>query len=123
MSIFDKMFKKNAFDEKMDQAYEDFVENNPVMKKARATIDEAANEITHSLEKELYGEKKEPSKKQSMLKGDADTIMQKWDSMIDHIVEKEFSAYKVCPSCGEAAPAELDRCPHCGTQLERIELK
>lgn len=117
MSIFDKMFKKNAFDEKMDDAFDNIVQNNPVMRKAKATINEAANEITYSLERELNGENRQRHGKKSFLNGNEEAMMQEWDSMIDQIIDKELGAFKVCPSCGETAPAELERCPKCGAQL------
>ena len=113
MGLFDKMFKKNAFDEKLDDAYNDFVENNPVFKRARTIISDAEEGIQHSLEKELYGE----SEERPFVKENDETMMRNWDSMIDQIIDKKLSAYKICPSCGEAASAEMKFCPNCGTQL------
>ena len=49
MSLFDKMFKRNKFDDAMDKAFDDFVENNPISRKARATIQEAADNITNTV--------------------------------------------------------------------------
>lgn len=115
--MFDKMFKKNAFDQKLDDTFEKLVENNPVMRKARATIDEGENNITRSLERELYGDGAEISKNHPILDGDNEDIMQNWSSMMDQIFEKKLDAYKICPSCAEAVSAELDHCPHCGTRL------
>lgn len=113
----DEMFKKNAFDQKMDDAYESFAENNPVTRKAKTMIDDNANKITHSLEWELHGENPNPSEKRSFVDGDGEAMMEQWDSMIDQLFEKELDAYKVCPNCLEAVSAELECCPHCGTQL------
>ena len=110
MSIFDKMFKKGAFDEKMDEVFDDIVENNPLMKKAKATIAEAEDEITSSLEKELYGK----TGVVSVSKDNKEEMMREWDSMIDQIIDKELGAYKVCPSCGEAVSSKLENCPKCG---------
>lgn len=45
MSLFDKMFKKNKLDEALEKGYEEFAENNPVTRKAKATIEDAAKEM------------------------------------------------------------------------------
>ena len=116
MGLFDEMFKKNEFDKKMDDVYNDFVENNPVTKKAKATIEEAKAGITHALEEELYG----TSDEGPVAEGDDEALMQKWDAMIDQIVDKELSRYKICPSCGEAAPAEMNFCPNWEQSCRRI---
>ncbi len=113
MSIFDKMFKKNAFDKKMDETYENFVNNNPAMKAVRGIIDEAEDGITNGLEEELYGK----TGVRPVPKEDKEAMMREWDSMIDQIMEKELRSYKICPSCFEAAPADLDYCPECGAKL------
>jgi predicted RNA-binding Zn-ribbon protein involved in translation (DUF1610 family) len=110
------MFKKGAFDEKMDEVFDDIVENNPLMKKAKATIAEAEDEITSSLEKELYGK----TGVVSVSKDNKEEMMREWDSMIDQIIDKELGAYKVCPSCGEAVSSKLENCPKCGTKLPEI---
>lgn len=113
MSFLDKLFKKNSFDKKLDDAYEDFLENNPVTKKVKATISQAQEEITGSLEEELYGKTGEgPSRNVS-----EEEMMRGWDTMIDQIIDKELSAYKICPYCGEAVSSELDTCPYCETEL------
>ena len=120
MSLFDKMFKKNALDEAMDNAYENFKENNPVTRKAKATIEQAGEEITKSLEKELYGEAQDhPDGMPSPLE-DFDSLSAGWDNMIDQIIEKELGKYKICPNCSEAFPSELETCPHCNTSLHDI---
>ena len=49
MSLFDKLFdnkKTNKVDAAMEGAFQNFIENNPIMKKARATIEEAGDNIT-----------------------------------------------------------------------------
>lgn len=113
MSLFDKMFKKNKFDEKLDEAFDSFLENNPTMKKAKATISEVEEGITHSLEEQLYGKASD----EPFVKESDEAMMRNWDSMIDQIIDKELGAYKICPDCGNAASAELDHCPKCGAQL------
>ena len=120
MSIFDKMFKKNKLDEAMDKAFEDFAENNPVKRKAKATINEAGVKITHTLERELYGESKDHSDDHRTVLEDFDSLSADWDSMIDQLAERELGKYKVCPNCGEPAPAALETCPHCNTPLPDI---
>jgi len=120
MSIFDKMFKKNKLDEAMDRAFEDFAENNPVTRKAKATINEAGVKITHTLERELYGESKDHSDDHRTVLEDFDSVSANWDNMIDQLIEKEFGKYKVCPNCNETVPSELETCPHCNTPLPDI---
>lgn len=113
MSIFDKLFPKTDFERKMDDAFDHFVENNPVMKKAKAQIAQGEEELTHSLERELYGEGGE----KPYVKKSDEEMLRGWDEMIDGIIDKQLSAYKICPDCGEAAPADLDHCPKCGAAL------
>ena len=120
MSFFNKMFKKNKIDEAMEQAYENLAENNPVTRKAKATINEAGEKITRSLERELYGEAKDHSDDHRTALEDFDSLSKDWDSMIDQIAERELGKYKVCPNCGEPSPSELDTCPHCNSPLPDI---
>ncbi len=120
MSFFNKMFKKNKLDEAMEKAYEDFAENNPVTRKAKATIEEAAKKMTHSLEVEAYGEAKDHSDDHRTALGDFDSLSSDWDNMIDLIIDKELGKYKVCPKCKQSVPSELDTCPHCNTPLPDI---
>ncbi len=117
MSFFDKMFKKNKLDETMEKVYEDFAENNPITRKAKATIEEAAERMTHDLEVEAYGKAKDHSDDHRTALEDFDSISADWDTMIDQIVDNELGKYKICPKCKEAVPSELDTCPHCGATL------
>ena len=113
MGLFDKLFKKNAFDRKMDEAFDSFVENNPITRKTKETIAGAQEEITRSLEEELYGEARQGSVNDES----EDDMMRRWGTMIDQLIDKELNAYKVCPNCCEAVPAEKENCPYCGTKL------
>ena len=117
MSLFDKMFKKNALDEAMENAYENIKENNPVTKKAKATIEDAAKGITKSLEKELYGKEQEHPEGQPSPLEDFDSLSAEWDDMIDKIIDRELGQFKVCRKCGKAVPSELEICPHCNSPL------
>ena len=113
MSIFDKMFKKNALDEAMENAYENFKENNPVTRKAKATIEDAGKEITKSLEKELYGKAQEHPDGQPSVLEDFDSLSKGWDNMIDQIIDRELDKVKTCPNsvtCEE--PPDLDPDAH-----------
>ena len=92
MSLFDKMFKKNALDEAMENAYENFKENNPVTKKAKATIEQAGKEITKSLETELYGEAQEHPDGQPSVLEDFDSLSAEWDKMFDQIIDRELNS-------------------------------
>ena len=123
MSLFSKMFKKNALDQKMEDAYEYIVENNPVMKKTNAAMVEGKEEITHALEGELYKRTGERLENRPPIEGDNDVLMREWDSMFDKIIDQELESIKICPSCGEAASAELECCPHCGAKLPEITAK
>ena len=120
MSLFDKLFdnkKTNKVDAAMEGAFQNFIENNPIMKKARATIEEAGDNITTSLEEELYGEaKSDPSAKGSVMEH-FEERSREWDAMFDQIVDKDLGMYKICPECGEAAPSDLEECPNCGARL------
>lgn len=122
MSLFDKMFKRNKFDEAMDKAFDDFVENNPISRKAKATIQEAADNITNTLEREVYGEvQKHPKGRPSVLE-DFDSVSAEWDEMINQIADRELgeSQYMNCPKCGEKNKF-LDRyCVKCGAKLDLI---
>ena len=120
MSFFDKMFKNNKLDETMEKVYEDFAENNPVTRKAKATIEEAAERMTHDLEVEAYGKAKDHSDDHRTVLEDFDSLSADWDSMIDQLAERELGKYKVCPNCCEPVPAELETCPHCNTPLPDI---
>ena len=93
MSLFDKMFKKNALDEAMENAYENIKENNPVTKKAKATIEDAAKGITKSLEKELYGKEQEHPEGQPSPLEDFDSLSAEWDEMIDQIIDRELGQF------------------------------
>lgn len=127
MSLFDKMFKKSKFedalDQKMDDAFDFIVENNPVTKKTKAVMNESKGQITHALERELYRTTGEHPQRHLRPDEDDETLMQGWDSMFDQILDHELGSIKICPACGEAAPAELDRCPHCGAQLPQTTAK
>lgn len=117
MSVFDKLFKPNKFDETMDHVFEDLAENNPVSRRAKSIIEEAADNITRSMERELYGKTKErPEGRPSVLE-DYDSVSAEWDDMFNKLVDRELGKYKICPRCGEAASSELENCPHCGASL------
>ena len=120
MSFFDKMFKKNALDEAMEDAFENFKENNPVTKKAKKTIEDAGKGITKNLEKQLYGEVQNHPEGQPSVLEDFDELSAGWDKMIDQIIDKELGKFKVCPKCAKAVPSELDTCPHCNSPLPDI---
>ncbi|MBE6029334.1 MAG: hypothetical protein E7226_04185 [Clostridiales bacterium] len=122
MSLFDKMFKRNKFDDAMDKAFDDFVENNPISRKAKATIQEAADNITNTLEREVYGEvQKHPKGRPSVLE-DFDSVSAEWDEMINQIADRELgeSQNMNCPKCG-AKNKFLDHyCVKCGAKLDLI---
>lgn len=120
MSIFDKMFKPNKFDEAMDNAFQEFVDNNPVSKRAKAKINEAADSITRTLETELYGEAKDHPDGQPSVMDDFESVSSEWDSMIDQIIDRELGQFKICPKCKESVSSELTVCPHCHTPLPEI---
>lgn len=120
MSLFDKMFQKNKLDEALEKGYEEFAENNPVTRKAKATIEEAAKEMTRSLERELYGKSKDHSDDHRSALEDFDSISADWDKMIDQIAERELDKYTICPKCG-AKNKFLDfNCVECGAELDLI---
>lgn len=113
MGLFDKMFKKSSFEEKMDGVFESVVEKDPITKLAKKKVGEAEDEITRKLRRELYkatGEKR-------AVNGEGEELMQEWDSMMDQIIGTKLSSIKICPACNEAAPADQEICPHCGAQL------
>lgn len=120
MSFFDKMFKKNKLDETMEKVYEDFAENNPITRKAKATIEEAAERMTHDLEVEAYGKAKDHSDDHRTALEDFDSISADWDTMIDQIVDNELGKYKNCPKCGAKNKYLNLKCTECGAPLELI---
>jgi hypothetical protein len=119
MDLFDEFFnkEKNGIDKAMDDAFDNFVENNPFMKKAKSRIEEAANMISSSLEEEAYGQARERPEGQPSIMDSFDSRSREWDSMTEQIVAKELRQYKVCPSCNEAVPAGYDTCPYCRSPL------
>ncbi len=119
MDLFDKLFnkEKNGFDKAMDDAFNNLVENNPFTKKAKERIDEAANMISSTLEEEAFGQAKEKPDGEPSIIDNFDSKSREWNSLMEQIVTKEFSKYKVCPGCNEALPAEYDTCPYCRTKL------
>lgn len=123
MSIFDKMFKKNALDRKMDDAFDMIAENNPVMKRAKAAIEDGKDQITRSLEREVIRATGERPENHPDPRGDDDALMKEWDAMFDQIFEGKLDSVKICPSCGEAASAKLNRCPRCGAPLPEMTAK
>ena len=120
MSFFDKMFKKNKLDETMEKVYEDFAENNPITRKAKATIEEAAERMTHDLEVEAYGKAKDHSDDHRTALEDFDSISADWDTMIDQIVDNELGKYKICTKCGAKNKYLNLKCTECGAPLELI---
>ena len=119
MGLFDDLFKseKNGIDKMMDDAFQNIAMNNPIMKKAKAHIEEAANSITKELEGELGEEGNSQPKEEPSVMDHFEERSRTWDSLIDRIAEKELSQYKVCPECGEAVPADRVICPYCNTKL------
>ena len=124
MPRFDKLFRKNRLDRAIEHAYEEARDNNPITRKVKATIDESADEITRSLERELRKkgiarEKDRPSSAEGRpsVVDDFEAVSADWDHMIDQIMEHELGKYKICPNCCEAVPAEKEKCPHCGSPL------
>lgn len=117
MGLFDKLFnnEKNGFDKALEKAFNDFTENNPITRQAKAKINEAADLMSESLETELYGEPKGGTRPSVM--DSFDERRREWDSLIDQIAAKELSKYKICPSCGEEVPANYETCPYCNTKL------
>ena len=108
-----RMFEKNKFDEALDEKYEYLVENNPVTRKAKATIDESAREITNRLEYELYGKAQGTSLHQPSMLEDGKAVMDGWDSMMDQLMEKELAKAQIDPYC---------TCPNCGTKNKILDL-
>jgi len=98
MSVFDKLFKPNKFDETMDHVFEDLAENDPVSKRAKSIIEEAADNITNSLEHEVYGKTKErPEGRPSVLE-DYDSVSAEWDGLIDQLFEGELASIRSVPT-------------------------
>lgn len=120
MNLFDKLFdnkKKKGLDAAMENAFQNFVENNPIMKKAKKTVEEAGEGITKTLEEELYGEAKADHSDKGSVIDNFDERSREWDSMFDQIVDRELSQYTICPECGEASPAGQVQCPYCGAYM------
>lgn len=122
----DKLFfqkEKSGIDKKIDDEFHTYAENNPIMNEAKAKIEEAADNITDSLERELGKNTKNASKERPSVLDNYDARAEEWDSMIDQICDRESSRFKLCPSCNEAVDAKLDYCPHCNTRLPEGTLK
>ncbi len=119
MDLFDKLFnkKENKIDKAMEDAYQNFVENNPIMKKAKEKINEAADSITYSLEDELYGGTRSKPGDHGDILEHYEERSRYWDRMIEGIKDKELSQYKICTECGQAASADLETCPYCNAKL------
>ena len=93
MSLIDKLFKKNKFDEKMDHAFQDFVENNRIMRDAEAKINEAADTITAGLREEL-GEDADLTLDRSSILDNSEAVTSEWDRMFDQLYEQKLEELK-----------------------------
>ncbi len=103
---FDKMFKKNAFDEKVDKAFDTFFEKNPITVRAKSIIEGAANDITDGLEDELYGfegKRPDPDERPSIL-DDPDAVTKNWDNMFEQIWDRELKENGIDPKDLEIDP-------------------
>ena len=92
MDFFDKLFnkEKTGIDKAMEDAYQNFVENNPITKKAKKTISDAADEITRSLEEEVYGEARTDPAEEPSVFDQFDVRSRKWDDLIDQLAVREL---------------------------------
>lgn len=119
MAFFDKLFnkEKTGIDKAMEDAYQNFVENNPITKKAKQTISDAADGITRELEEAVYGEARTDPAEEPSVFDHFDVRSRKWDALIDQFTINELKKYKSCPGCGEAVPADYDVCPYCSSKL------
>ena len=119
MDLFDKLFpkKENKIDKAFEDAYQSLVGNNPVTKKVKRMINETADQITGSLEEELYGSAKSLPGEHGDVIDNFEERRLEWDRMFDQIEEKELSQYKICEACGQMVPSDREICPYCDAKL------
>ena len=119
MGLFDKLFpkKENKIDRAMEDAYQNFVENNPIIKKAKRVINESADRMTAEMEEAAYGSAKSKPGEHGDIMEHFEERSRDWDKMFDQIVDKELGQYKICEACGQAVPSDLDICPNCKAKL------
>lgn len=119
MGILDDLFqkdKKSKFEETMDSLMDSEILNGKTMKKAVGTLNDAADGITAGLSELLGEDAPEPSADRTSVP-DFDTKSKEWDRMITALQKKELRKFKICPKCGQAANANNNYCPECGSKL------
>lgn len=118
--MFDKLFKdesnENSTESKMDNAFEDFLVNNPFTKGVKDLIQDAADTITDEMEIELNGKTGDRTERKPII-DNFDEQSKKWDSMFNQIVDKHLSQYKICQKCGQYSPSDAVTCVNCGAKL------
>lgn len=88
-------------------------------------INEAADEITDSLELELYGEVQTMREDRPSVLEDYDAVSSGWDSMIDQLIDRDMEQNGIdtdciCPACGLQNKRRDIFCVECGKRLDPI---